>query len=1508
MNYKLIICNDKLYKEIELVLGAGTVTVGTGKEESVCIVGDDSQTDFKISISQDGNDFLATADRGVYFKTTNASEENTHKLTPGEKIEICDNNTGLSILNMDFLVDFGYEQDNYNLEINLGGIDRFTIGSMPECDIQVFNEEIGYDYLLFLRTEAGFDIDEANSRFGAMLDGIADRSEAVKCLRNNHFFSYCGMFFYYENDILYTSDSGKVISKLRHIDNIQQINHFSYPQFIKSARQQYKDLEDKPEVLPPKNAPSEPKKNLLMILLPVILMLALMVFIRGRMMSGNKLFIVYFAASMVISGSMSVWNYINSGKDYKKKMINREKVYNEYLDVKEKELEDLRKDERILLLERNRSLQDTVRNIMDFSSKLFEKETEHEDFLDVRIGNGKVESACQVQFKKQEYVETEDFLLDYPEKIHDKYQFIEDMPVVLQLAKCNAVGVIGVRNKLYQMMKNLIVTVSGQHYHEAVKEFIIMDRQDVRYFEWVRWFKHFYDETSGRRFIIHDDDSSKAGLEFLYAELAAREALKGDVNKTCSHFVVYVYRSKKFMEHPVKEYVSKAKDLAFTFVFFEEYEEMLHSACDQRVFLEPDKNHGFIQDIHDGNKVQYFDYEHISMETAKLCAKKLAPVYIKELSLESTLTKNISFYKLLKIKNAHELDIGKRWKESKVYDSMAAPLGVKSGDEIVYLDLHEKYHGPHGLVAGTTGSGKSEILQSFILSLATLFHPYDVSFIIIDFKGGGMANQFRDLPHLNGAITNIDGKQVNRSLKSIKAELVRRQELFAKYDVNQIDNYIRLYKQGKADVPLPHLILIVDEFAELKAEQPEFMKELISTARIGRSLGVHLILATQKPAGVVNDQIWSNSKFKLCLKVQEKSDSKEVLHSPLAAEIREPGRAYLQVGNNEIFELFQSAYSGAPAYVQSTNNMRAYKISKVSLSGKREIIYEQKKEKSEESITQLEAVVEYIDEYFKKEQISALSDIILPPLPEKIPYPKELQQTGTDISVPIGIYDDPDRQAQDEFEFNFTKNHGYILGSSLSGKTMMMQSMIVGLSLKYSPKDVNIYIIDFASMMMRIFENINNVGCVVTLDEEDKLRNLVKLLTDKLASRRRLLAELGLSSYGAYREAGYTDEPQIILFIENYAVLREVYPKYEEEILTVCRDGVANGISLVISGQQMSGLGFKLMANISFKMALHCNDNGQYMSLLDRCRLYPDDVPGRGVTKFETEIKEFQSYIAFDVANEAERISEIRNFISQYNEKYKGERAEGIKYVPTDLTRSFLSRKYGDIVSSDSMMLGLNYANAEPAYIEFTTGKLLAVIGREDLGKTKFAEYLVDNMVKNGNKCPAALYIIDSQNKNLSKYKDCDQVKYYSSNVMDANELISQVYDEAKERKAITDKELLAKPYIMVVINNNRACEAIIKEDDIYEKYLELVKMQQESRVCIMFTDVDNVALNSASNPIMKQIRDEADVVIFENMKAIELIRIPPQIVNSVKAAMNFGDAFYINKAKIKRVKVPLDN
>ena len=193
-----------------------------------------------------------------------------------------------------------------------------------------------------------------------------------------------------------------------------------------------------------------------------------------------------------------------------------------------------------------------------------------------------------------------------------------------------------------------------------------------------------------------------------------------------------------------------------------------------------------------------------------------------------------------------------------------------------------------------------------------LFRSHDVAFMIIDYKGGGMSNALAGLPHLVATLTNLESDGLlDRAKISLKAELERRQRLFAEAGgVQHIDEYYA--SPMRETEPLPHLMIVIDEFAQLKAEKPEFMDEMIRIASIGRTLGVHLLLATQKPAGTVDEKIWSNARFRICFRVQDESDSREMLKRPDAAWLTNPGRGYLQVGAGELFELVQFAWSGAP--------------------------------------------------------------------------------------------------------------------------------------------------------------------------------------------------------------------------------------------------------------------------------------------------------------------------------------------------------------------------------------------------------------------------------------------------------------------------------------------------------------------------------------------------------------------------------------------------------------------
>lgn len=1492
--YLIKISNKNIYREVQLPVDAEIMKIGMGIDCDVRFYRESFFEDFELTLKKNKNEWQISCSDNVYIDAGDVRKLVTKKLAHGESFKIKYQGSESELFNIDFVFDFDNENKDYSRMIDVSSVNSFTIGSNSNCNIVLNSEYVNNDLIEFKKTNNGLVANIKSTKYGLYHNGsLAKNGEIIK---NTDFFSIANFSFYYKNDVVRISKNVK-INGLNYTDDIRKNN---YPKFNRNTRVKLVVNDEKIEILDPPAKPEKPKNNIVSRLLPSLVMIVV-----GVAMVSVSPFMLVSSGLGVVTAIISI---IQSKKDFKTNSVDRVERYTTYIDKKKAEIESDRNAEQALLEEIYIDQKIETNNFAEFSPNLFDRTPNDEDFLTVRLGTGDVEAVKEISYKKQEKLELEDDLQEIPEKLSNEYKMVKNAPIVCDLKNVSAIGVFGDVNNRFGFMKNIVVDICARQFHSDVKLFFVASNENKDKVHWLRMLPHVYNDVIGVRNIVCDDDSKNILFEYLYKELTFRKENKNFENR----FIVFLYDEYGFKNHPISKFVDDAKDLGVTFVFFGNNKADISKGCQFLVDLKDNRNATLI-DTSDKSKSHDFVYDAISDKQAIAIANMLAPVYTEEISLEGTLTKNISLFKLLNIIAVDDIDLTRNWNTSQVFKSMAAPLGVsKSG--IVELDLHDKAHGPHGLVAGTTGSGKSEILQTYILSMATIFHPYEVGFVIIDFKGGGMVNQFKDLPHLMGAITNIDGKEINRSLKSIKAELQKRQRYFAEADVNHIDKYIKKYKAGEVKEPLPHLILIVDEFAELKAEQPEFMKELISAARIGRSLGVHLILATQKPSGQVNEQIWSNSRFKLCLKVQDQQDSNEVLKSPLAAEIKEPGRAYLQVGNNEIFELFQSAYSGAPEKADNSN-VKEFKIFALNDSGRRMPVYEQKKSKSGEgNQTQLDAIVNYVHSYCENNSIAKLPDICLPSLATVIDFPEEekLVKSENSIVAEIGVYDDPDNQYQGTYSVDLTNQNVMIIGSAQSGKTNVLQTMIRTLATKYTPEEVNIYIIDFASMVLKNFESLNHVGGVVTPSEDEKLKNLLKLLFSEIETRKEKLMSVGVSSYSAYKEAGKTDLPQIVLMIDNLTALKELYFEDDDELLRLCREGLTVGVSIVIANSQTAGIGYKYLSNFSAKIALFCNDSSEYGSLFEHCRETIDDIHGRCIVEIDKTHLDCQTYLAFKGEKEIDRVKDIKQFVSAVNSRNKHSMASIIPVIPELLTSQYVENTFaGYMAEKYSLVVGLDYATVSPFVIQLNNlGMPLTITGKEGAGKHNFFKYAV-NMLNKVYPNQTEVHIVDSINKKLSALKTLGNVKNYEFMPENVQSIIVDIEQQLKgrydEMACGNDDVLRESNLIILIINNKEAIEFISENASIFNSYKNIVGKYKNMNVCVLFGDYENTNISYSSPDLVKNLRDARHFLYFDDIANLKILDMPLAVMRQFKKPIETGDAYYIKENECSKLKTVLN-
>lgn len=865
-----------------------------------------------------------------------------------------------------------------------------------------------------------------------------------------------------------------------------------------------------------------------------------------------------------------------------------------------------------------------------------------------------------------------------------KYKYLNSVPVSVSLLKKRTIGIVGKQENIENIVRCMVLNLVTLHSPDDIKICIVCDEFQCERLEWVKELPHCWNQSKDLRYFATSASEAYRLLNDLDEKIQEREELLSKDNIRLPHIIVFVLNEKLVENIPFyRHLINTNNNLGISSVFAGVMFNQIPKECETVIQHENDVCGIYIKNENQ-NRFLKFSPDKLRCEAAKTLSQSMSSIPIKIETSKLSVPSRISFLDMYRVGNIKALNIEQKWENNISDKSLAVPLGVRAGGEVFALDIHEKYHGCHGLVAGMTGSGKSEFLQAYILSAMINYSPNEIAFVLVDFKGGDMARPFLKAPHLSATISNLSGNILYRALVSLEAEVKSRQNIFNKsaedlgIDKIDINSYHKYFKEGRLSRPLPHLVIVIDEFAQLKSQQPEFMSKLIEIAQVGRSLGIHLILATQKPSGVVDPQIWSNSRFKVCLKVLDKQDSKEMINRPDAALIKLPGRAYIQVGYDEVFEQIQSGYSGAE-YVPKIEYTNEEDITVKMIDSAAMPVRTARLafDGNKTGKTQLEETVSGIVEIGKRKHIQA-KPLWLEPLSDKIALSEcmdisesnisELWDKDWELNVTCGMIDIIKTQEQIPCRISLVKTgHIAIYGASGTGKTTLLQTMIFSLVNKYSPEMLNIFALDFGGRNLGNISKLPHCVNVAFGDEEDKVSYIFEQILECIEKRKILFAENNCGTYEAYLSATKQKLPAVVVILDNYAIFREKMFKNEDNLVRISANAKSYGIYLIVTGNAKNSIYYKVSEHISNNITLRMNERMNYRDILNTSiPIEPENMKGRGLIVYNKTVVEFQAALPLEAENESERMDKLIKIYSNIYNEYDG---TPVSELYTELTR-----------------------------------------------------------------------------------------------------------------------------------------------------------------------------------------------------------------------------------------------
>jgi DNA segregation ATPase FtsK/SpoIIIE, S-DNA-T family len=871
------------------------------------------------------------------------------------------------------------------------------------------------------------------------------------------------------------------------------------------------------------------------------------------------------------------------------------------------------------------------------STALWERRPAHPDFLRLRAGVGDVPWSPPVA--------PTGLRADAPEELAAalaESEVLPGAPVPVDLATGGVVGIVGDRAAALSLARCLVCQAAALHGPADLPVMVLTRPEGAAAWDWTKWLPHTRDAGGIGRLLSHDAELSARLVEAHLGPAGGRE--RGDRSeRAVGPTLLVVVDDESLTEGrkaPTRSLLRGEGGLVAGVVIASTVDR-LPAVCTTVIEMTDHDGRADLALPQKGQRIGGFLAAGMADDVARDCARSLARFEDPELDLVGAgLPASIRLLPLLDLEDCTADAVLARWKAGGIDPSPATPIGVSEGG-VFAIDFVAD--GPHGLVGGTTGAGKSELLRTLVAGLAAGVDPDHLTFVLVDFKGGSAFDECAVLPHTVGMVTDLDQHLAERALRCLEAELRHREQVLRDAGAVDLPDYLR---KGLPE-PLPRLLVIIDEFATLRAELPDFIDALVGVAQRGRSLGVHLLLATQRPQGAISDNIRANTNLRIALRVQERTDSTDVIDVPDAAGIPRtaPGRAYVRLGPGEVVAIQTALSTGsrqeaALAPVDVAPFVYGPAPRPASLPpppgpGAAPTGGHADADAGMEG-TDLSVLVAAIREAFARTGRPQPRRPWPDPLPGEVDLDRLIDRAREDAGtqhdpgfVPLALADDPEAQTQYPVGWSAADGNLIVYGIGGSGTTTTLASLALSLARMYLADEVHLYALDFGAGELGALERLPHVGAVIMANERERQARLIRHLRAELDRRRQLgprAPERGARGPsgpatewpGAESMVALRDEPLIVTLIDGWSAFAAEYSDIAGSAVfdafgRVFADGPELRMYTVVAADRATAVPSQLASLVRQRMALRLADAYDYSGFGVRSTAVPEMVPGRAL-------------------------------------------------------------------------------------------------------------------------------------------------------------------------------------------------------------------------------------------------------------------------------------------------------